>query len=63
MLGWGVILLTAALIAVVPPAAAAQPGHAHRLQAVDTVVIIVCPVDDAESMKLTNRLKAMKSPL
>jgi acetolactate synthase-1/2/3 large subunit len=29
----------------------------------DTVVVIDCPVDYAENMKLTNRLKAMKSPL
>ena len=29
----------------------------------DTVVVIDCPVDYAENMKLTDRLKAMKSPL
>ena len=29
----------------------------------DTVVIIDCPVDYAENMKLTGKLKAMKSPL
>ena len=29
----------------------------------DTVVVIDCPVDYAENMKLTARLKEMKSPL
>ena len=34
-----------------------------ELVADDTVVIIDCPVDYAENMKLTHRLKAMTSPL
>jgi len=34
-----------------------------RALADDTVVIIDCPVDYAENMKLTERLKAMRSPL
>ena len=29
----------------------------------DTVVIVDCPVDYAENMLLTAKLKAMKSPL
>ena len=34
-----------------------------RALADDTVVVIDCPVDYAENMFLTNRLKALKSPL
>ena len=35
----------------------------HKALADDTVVIVDCPVDYAENMLLTSKLKAMKSPL